>query len=217
MTTPVEPRLAASLILMRDTAAGPEVLMIRRHEALRFAPGATVFPGGRLDPEDYGEGGEAGGDHAHRNAAIREAFEEAGILLPRPAALATLVPFARWLTPESVWRRFDTTFFLAEAPPDQEPRVDGGEAVAALWGRPAELLAAADAGALSLVFATRMTLLRLAPCRTVAEAVAEARRVQPLLPILPSPAEGADGPVMRIPDGHGFPVRELPLERVRLG
>lgn len=249
-TPPVEPHPAASLILLRDGTDGLEVFMIRRHESLRFAAGATVFPGGRLDPDDHappwpGLPVQAAADLPLRIAAVREAFEECGILLTDPAvdavrlaaprapsdqpflgrlramglepAVDALIPFARWLTPETVWRRFDTTFFVTRAPDGQGAVVDGGEAVAGLWGTPRAILDAAEEGRLSLVFATRMNLLRLAPCRTVEDALAEAMRHHPLVPILPRAVDTPAGPALRIPDGVGYAPTEIPADLVRLG
>lgn len=80
---PIQPRPSASLVIGRDGAAGWELFMVRRHSDLAFAGGALVFPGGALEPQD-----EAGADHwldAHRLAAIRETFEEVGILYARHA------------------------------------------------------------------------------------------------------------------------------------
>ena len=78
---PVTPRTAATLILLRDGAHGLETLMIERHAGLRFAPGALVFPGGALCDDDHANGSD--GDLPLRLAAIRECFEECGILLAR--------------------------------------------------------------------------------------------------------------------------------------
>lgn len=250
MNTPVEPLSAASLILLRDSVDGLEVFMIQRHRDLRFAPGATVFPGGRLDAEDSELPWRdlslpLTDDMPQRMAAIREAFEECGLLMAggtvdaalldglRSASggtflgrllaaglepdVAALVPFARWLTPESVWRRYDTLFFLAKAPPRQTAVVDGVEAVAGFWGTPEAILAEAEAERLSLVFATRMNLLRLAGCRTVRHAMEEAARFHPLTPILPRPADTPEGPALCIPDGLGYPLTQVPLEQARLG
>ena len=93
------PRPAATVVVLRDSPAGPEVFMVRRHEGTAFMGGAHVFPGGRVDPAD-GDADEAWCDgiaHAARQldglrpaeavayhvAAARELFEEAGVLLAR--------------------------------------------------------------------------------------------------------------------------------------
>lgn len=84
--------LAATLLLLRDAAAGFEVLMITRHAETVFAGGAAVFPGGRLDPEDSDPTllqrcravpSIETAQMALRVCAIRETFEEAGLLLAR--------------------------------------------------------------------------------------------------------------------------------------
>lgn len=78
---PVQPRTAATLILVRETTAQPlQTLMVVRHEAITFAGGAIVFPGGRIDGTDIALA-TALGDDALKIAAIRETFEESGILL----------------------------------------------------------------------------------------------------------------------------------------
>ncbi len=94
---------AATVILLRDSAAGPEILMVTRGENLAFAGGALVFPGGRIDDADlvtardpdlaFGFDGLDDSDAAARIACAREAFEETGVLLtaggpPDPVALA---------------------------------------------------------------------------------------------------------------------------------
>ena len=92
--SPVEPAPAATLLLLRDTAGGPEVLMVRRHDASSFAAGALVFPGGAVQAEDALADVRArcrgldGWDPALATAAvaaIRESFEECGVLLARRA------------------------------------------------------------------------------------------------------------------------------------
>ncbi len=89
---PAAPRAAATVVLLRDGAAGPELLLLRRHRASGFVPGAFVFPGGRVDEADAdprllgradGLDGRGEPDAAYWMAAVREAFEEAGVLLAR--------------------------------------------------------------------------------------------------------------------------------------
>jgi 8-oxo-dGTP pyrophosphatase MutT (NUDIX family) len=77
-------RPAATVIVLRDGPHRPEVFMVRRHEGTAFMGGAYVFPGGRVDQGDFDH---AGGDRglAFRYAAIRELFEEVGVLLARAA------------------------------------------------------------------------------------------------------------------------------------
>ncbi|WP_449233728.1 NUDIX hydrolase [Azospirillum doebereinerae] len=256
-TLPVEPRPAASLILLRDGALGGadglELFMIERHGALRFAPGATVFPGGRVEAADHAPGwrrfwpdGAAPADLPPRVAALREAFEECGLLLtddpPEPSRLATLrraladgrsfadaldeaglapataraVPFSRWVTPDTLTRRFDTLFFLAPLPPGQTPVMDGGEAVAGLWTTPRRILAEAEAGNRRLVFVTRMILGRLAGCADSDSALRLAEGCD-LSPIQPEVVETPAGPVFRIPAGRGFHPVDTPVEKVTLG
>jgi 8-oxo-dGTP pyrophosphatase MutT (NUDIX family) len=92
---PVAPRPAATVLLLRDGVAGPEVFMVVRHRQIEFAAGALVFPGGRVEPADaeIAAGlGAAGPDGALRVAAIREAFEESGLLLARTEAGVALTP-----------------------------------------------------------------------------------------------------------------------------
>src|SRR3954452_15907385 len=96
------PRVAASVIVMRDSDAGPEVLLLQRNPNARFMGGAWVFPGGAVHEED----GDA--EAAPVRAALRETEEEAGLQLGGTDAL---IPFSRWITPAEVKIRFDTWFF----------------------------------------------------------------------------------------------------------
>ncbi len=156
---PVEPRQAATVIVLRGGDAALEVLLLRRNPEARFMGGAWVFPGGAVDPADGAAAAGPGADAAHRAAAIREVAEEAGLALPDPAAL---IPFSRWITPAQITIRFDTHFFLAPLPDGQEPRVDGGEMVALRWDTPGGALDAGRRGELQLVFPTIKHLEQLA-------------------------------------------------------
>lgn len=76
-------------------------------------------------------------------------------------AVDLLMPFGHWITPVGPPRRFDTRFFVAPAPPGQDPSHDGWETTEGLWMRPADVLAAADRGHVDLIEPTRHTLSAL--------------------------------------------------------
>jgi len=86
---PVTPRDSATIILLRDGADGLEVFMLERHLRSDFAGGAYVFPGGTIDERDTDPAamsfldGEVDGEPSFYLCAIRETFEEAGVLLAR--------------------------------------------------------------------------------------------------------------------------------------
>src|SRR4051812_44933271 len=104
----VVPRPAASVIVMRDSADGPELLFVQRSPEQRFMGGVWVFPGGAVDADEAGDPALSG---------VRELQEEASIEI---AGKEELVPFVRWITPKEVKTRFDTWFFLARAPEGQD-------------------------------------------------------------------------------------------------
>jgi len=169
------PRQAATIILLRGGDATLEVLLVRRTPKARFMGGVWVFPGGAVDTA------EGEGDAAHRIAAIRELHEEAGITLDDASAL---VEFSRWITPPEVKIRFDTHFFLAAAPPAQEPRIDGDEVVDFGWFTPHGALDAARRDEIALVFPTIKHLEQLAafPSADAVVAYARGREVHPVVP-----------------------------------
>jgi 8-oxo-dGTP pyrophosphatase MutT (NUDIX family) len=169
---PVTPaREAASVIVLRDGDDGPEVLLVQRNPEQRFMGGAWVFPGGAVHEAD---GGPA-------DAGRRELDEEAGLTLPDTSGF---VAFSRWITPEEAKIRFDTYFYVTEAPAGVEPRCDGEECVDLRWLRPADALAAYRNGDFSLVFPTIKHLEQLAEFDSVEHALesARARAVQPVMP-----------------------------------
>jgi 8-oxo-dGTP pyrophosphatase MutT (NUDIX family) len=164
-------RPAASVIVLRDTDEGPEVLLLQRNPEARFMGGAWVFPGGAVHEDD---GGPAG-------AAVRETEEEAGLILDDPDALA---PFSRWITPAQVKIRFDTWFFVARAPADAVVAIDNAEVVDFRWIRPQDALDAGARDELTLVFPTIKHLEQLARFRSVGDALEDARsrKVMPVEP-----------------------------------
>ena len=139
-----------------------QVFVLLRNTALEFAPGATVFPGGAVDPEDHADAERTGQDE-FRIAAVRECLEEAGI----PLDPETLVEFGRWITPEGAPRRYDTRFFVARAPEGHDGVHDGSELVASAWVRPQDALDAYKRGEIELILPTQRSLETLARFDTV--------------------------------------------------
>jgi 8-oxo-dGTP pyrophosphatase MutT (NUDIX family) len=179
---PAEPRLAATLILLRRSGRHAEreleVLMLRRSSAARFMPGVWVFPGGTVEA---GEGLD--------ECARRELAEEAAIEL---APDAEVRPWSRWITPELVPIRFDTHFFVALAPPHSPPRPDGTEVTEAAWLSPRQALEDHRRGTRSLVFPTIKHLETLSGYASADEVMAAARdrRVEAILPRVVGEGEG---------------------------
>jgi len=191
---PVTPRPSATVLLIRGDDPW-ELLMVRRPGGADFAPGAYVFPGGTVHADDLSLGDEL------RAAAVRELFEEVGILLAHGArdaecakvrdlvqagasfgdalgrvgltpAFDELVLFARWVTPAQLRRRFDARFYLARLPSGQTITPQEGEVSDWLWISPAGALSNAD---ITLVYATRAVLESVAGATDVSALFARAR------------------------------------------
>ncbi|HVR38060.1 MAG TPA: NUDIX hydrolase, partial [Thermoanaerobaculia bacterium] len=160
---------AASVIVLRD---GPfETLMLRRHEKSSFVPDAWVFPGGVMDAVDAED---------FRTTAVRELFEETGIVVDPQ----TLVATSRGITPVGLPKRFDTWFFLAKVARDVVVTMQETEAVEYLWIAPHDALA--RRGELKMVFPTVKNLEALAGF-TSADALIDARRgavIEAVMPVM---------------------------------
>ena len=159
---------AATVVLVRNGAAGLETLMLHRNSTLDFAGGMWVFPGGRLDDAD--REGAADEEHAARRAAVREAQEEAGLHVDEQE----LVWIAHWQPPQGARRRFATWFFLAPAPADGEVTIDGGEIHDHVWVTPSLALERHAAGEVELAPPTWVTLEWLVSVPTIDDALARA-------------------------------------------
>lgn len=203
---PVRPLSAATVLLLRDAPpeSGPpglQVLMTRRSAQASFAPGAYVFPGGGIDALDADPATHAAAarrpsqsdEHLTQAiAAIRESFEELGVLLARHAdgrmagandlaALNRHAPFAaqcqarglqlaadsvfvlaRWTADRDLPKRFDVPFLVARMPEGQTPIADETEQFEPVWVRPQEALERHEAGQFFMIFPTIRTLQRLA-------------------------------------------------------
>ena len=195
---PAPLRPAATVLLLRDGPQGIEVLMTRRSMTASFAPGAYVFPGGGVDAADTQSHGmaerRAKQSDLHLTqaiAAIRESFEELGILLARHAdgrwadnadiaRIDRKAPFAtqcqhqhltlaadqvfvlaHWITDRDLPRRFDVPFLVARMPEGQTPVADEAEQFEPVWVRPVDALARHAAGDFFIIFPTIRTLERL--------------------------------------------------------
>jgi 8-oxo-dGTP pyrophosphatase MutT (NUDIX family) len=227
-------------------------MMVRHHE-IEFSSGALVFPGGSVDagdsdiiarPELYSGGEENDpAELSFKIAAIRETFEESGILLARPRssnelveakqaaeieachraalserkttfldvladsgmvlALDALVPYARWITPEGMPKRFDTWFFLAAAPPEQLGAHDGRESTDSLWLSPREAIAGGASGRFKLPFPTTRNLIKLGKQPNLKAALDEARG-KPVVTVMPVMTRLNGGRQLRIPLEAGY-------------
>jgi 8-oxo-dGTP pyrophosphatase MutT (NUDIX family) len=185
----IPPRVAASVIVLRDAPGGPEVLLVQRNPNARFMGGAWVFPGGAVDASETVE-----------QTALRELAEEASV---RIADAAELTPFSRWITPAEVKIRFDTWFFVVRAPGGAEPKADGQECVDLRWITPQQALDAGAAGRLELVFPTIKHLEQLAGFATV-DATIEAARGRDVVPVQPRIVVEDGGAKVLLPGEPGF-------------
>jgi len=252
-------RPAATVMLIRDldASSGFEVFMVQRSHTAAFAGGMYVFPGGRVDATDGGSelGGFCDGlDDAQASAllqipegglaywvaAIRECFEEAGVLLARDIKTDKTVSFgdaeaaakfsrarkeihdsslnmiqlcrrenlrlttgaihyvSHWITPIGEARRFDTRFFVADAPESQEPLHDSQETIASLWIKPQLALEKLARRELAMFPPTSENLKFLANYNTTAEVLAAAKKVSNPVAILPRLRTNSDGQVIGI-------------------
>lgn len=206
------PRPSATVLLLREGDPW-ELLMVHRPGGADFAPGAYVFPGGTVHDDDRHFADEL------RAAAVRELFEETGILLaagardaeckrvrrelergvPFGAALHeaglrpdldALVPFARWVTPAQLRRRFDARFYLARTPEDQTVHPQPSEVTDWLWVSPRAALANPE---LTLVYATRAVLESVAGAPDVDSLFARARALEEVPVVEPRIVRTGDG------------------------
>lgn len=126
-------------------------------------------------------------------------------------AMDMLVPFAHWITPMPVPKRFDTQFLLVAAPVVQMGAHDGSESVEGVWIRPQVALQDAEEKRRTLVFATAMNLKKLTAYRSVAETVA-ATRATPVVTVMPRMERSPEGRKLHIPAEAGYGVTEVLFE-----
>jgi 8-oxo-dGTP pyrophosphatase MutT (NUDIX family) len=268
MTQPpsAEPRLSATILLLRDTQHAPEVLMVKRHYEIDFAAGALVFPGGKASSGDMGPDWDAytDGDFGPvqqdaRIAAVREAYEESGIILARHRsgrgegralvgadmadriapyraacdrgevsfldiirendlvlALDCLIPFGHWITPVIMPKRFDTYFYLAAAPVGQIAAHDGRETTDAVWLTAEQALAQEASGQSTIIFPTRMNLVKLARASSLQDALSRFA-AEAVVTVLPVPGRTEAGEAcLFIPEQAGYGQTVELLSRVKV-
>lgn len=193
------PTLSATLILLRKQHAAIAVYLLRRSATNPYLPRTYVFPGGIVDADDRNTGfWRRHVDHGPEGAsdrlppavaAIRETFEETGLLLAAPTdegpdtgqekqdpidgfahriesrglqlSLSRLIFWRRWITPEVLPKRFDTYYFMAAIGPDEACRPDGVETDLGVWLTPETALRENRAGRLPLSPPTFVTLHQL--------------------------------------------------------
>jgi 8-oxo-dGTP pyrophosphatase MutT (NUDIX family) len=252
---PARPRDAATVVLLRDGPAGIEAWLLTRVAQMAFAGGMSVFPGGRVDPADAelplagadlaGLAAQFGCDeptaHALVGAAVRETFEETGVLLSAPFAdlsgaradvelgrvafgellrahglavdAAALHPWSRWITPAGELRRYDTRFFVGALPDTATAQDVTRESSEASWLPVAQAIEQAQRGQRRLLPPTMSTLVSLTRFDTVDEVVA-ASAERDLAPVEPQLRIAADGSVsVELPDGTLVPIPESMVPR----
>ena len=166
---------AATVVVVRDGEAGEiEVLMLRRNSKHAFG-GMWVFPGGKVDPEDIDPAAPEDDAVAARNAAVREAREEAGIELDADQ----LVTISHWTPPPEAPRKFTTWFFAAEAPAGHDVAIDGDEIQEHVWMSPTEAIRRGDLHEIELAPPTWMTLSALTRFAAVAAWLTDAAGATP--------------------------------------
>ncbi|MGB3051211.1 MAG: hypothetical protein WBB42_09445 [Polyangiales bacterium] len=248
---------ASTVIVLRETEAGIETFMLCRHQQSVFMGGAHVFPGGKVDPSDAAPGwldrvdqaaealsqglGEADTESALGLlvAAVRETFEEAGVLFASTAPDAdlaqareqlhggvaflelasqidmkidstSLTPYARWITPKMESRRFDTRFYIAVLPEGQRGSHDGTETTSAAWMRPADAIDDMLAGRIKLAPPTVRTLQWLAEFEDAESVIADALSRKPPL-VRPRIVSGDSGWFLALPGDPEHPEDDAVL------
>ncbi|PZS17872.1 MAG: NUDIX hydrolase [Pseudonocardiales bacterium] len=241
---------AATVVLLRDgvDGAGVEAWLLTRVTQMAFAAGMTVFPGGRVDAADAdlpflgtaftAVAARFGCDEplarALLGAAVRETFEETGVLLSTPGAdlsalrgdvedgrigfggllrehgLAVdadgLQPWARWVTPAGETRRYDTRFFVGALPPGAEAQDVTSESSSASWVGVGAALEQAQRGERVMLPPTLATLASIVAHPTVASVLAAAG-VRSLEPVRPRIRTTDDGSVFAdLPDGSSVSI-----------
>ncbi len=191
MSESVQPRPAASLLLIRDPFSAPSVLMGQRGAFHKFMPGRLVFPGGGVDPVDATAPiSHSPSPNALRNlqriaglelakgllsATARELEEETGLSLGSPPNLSGLDFLCRAITPPTNPIRFDAYFFIADASAATGMLGGSGELEELRWYSLTEALV------LDLAFATRQVLLQAQNWLSLSAEMRDSRSAIPVM------------------------------------
>ena len=178
------------------------VLMARPTGSANIVDGATAL---RL-------GGRYRADLEAGKVGMADIAEAEGLRL----ALDQLEPFAHWITPTHMPKRFDTHFFVAAVPVDHDLAHDGHEAVDSIWITPAQALADADAGQRTVIFPTRLNLAKIGRAQSVADML-ERCRTEPIVTVQPTMTKRDGQRIMQIPVEAGYGAGEFVVEMTAAG
>lgn len=217
MTAVPVPDPAATVLALRPSTSGFEVLMVHRNSRGFFGD-LVVFPGGRVDPLDAVRG-QGDDDLAHRWAALREFAEEVGILItsegaaeapglrdhafyewldrqPLSPGLDRMVLVSRWVTPEHAPRRFDTRFYVVSCAESPSVALDADELVGHEWVTPATALRRQADGEWAMMQPTISHLHWLSRRESIEAALTSAHGAE--LRALATPEVDGDGSILSI-------------------
>tara|TARA_B110000438_G_C15801470_1_gene645350 strand:- start:789 stop:1610 length:822 start_codon:yes stop_codon:yes gene_type:complete len=251
---------ASTVLIIRNCESGIEVFMVVRNHQIDFASGALVFPGGKVDKEDYDarlkqnilDTNEDEKFLSYKIAAIRESFEEANVLFANDKnkkikinserlfklkkwrekfnnregsmyefsqtenisfSTDSLIPFAHWVTPEMMPKRFDTRFYIAIAPDGHEGEHDGAESVDSVWINPKDALDDCYERKRNIIFPTRLNLEKLNQSSSVEEAINKAKKSN-ITTVTPVIEKDKNGSFLTIPEEAGYGEIREPLNEI---
>ena len=205
---------AATVVIMRDSESGIELLMLRKNSKVAFG-GMWVFPGGKIDETDKVINSDGSVDElaTATSAAVRETFEEAALSVSQE----NLFWFSHWVPPAITPKRFSTYFFATRLLDGDEVTIDDSEIIEHNWFRPHEAINLRDAGEIELAPPTWVTLNRLISFTSVEDALKDLNAKDPTF-FETHIAQSVKGPVaMWLGDaGYEKTDPEMPGERHRL-
>ncbi len=205
---------AATVVIMRDSDSGIELLMLRKNSKVAFG-GMWVFPGGKIDETDKVINSDGSVDElaTATSAAVRETFEEAALSVSQE----NLFWFSHWVPPAITPKRFSTYFFATRLLDGDEVTIDDSEIIEHNWFRPHEAINLRDAGEIELAPPTWVTLNRLISFTSVEDALKDLNAKDPTF-YETHIAQSVKGPVaMWLGDaGYEKTDPEMPGERHRL-